>query len=111
MPTTGAARAVGTDGAVVSVGAVANVAVIVTAEFAARLHAAVPLHPPPLHPENVDPVDGVADSVTRVLLTYGSEQSAPQVMPVGVLDGSSPAPAFATVTVNDPAGLAHASLE
>ena len=69
MPTTGAARAVGTDGAVVSVGAVANVAVIVTAEFPARLHGAVPLHPPPLHPENVEPVAGVADSVTRVPLT------------------------------------------
>jgi hypothetical protein len=68
VPTTEAASAVGADGAAVSARAVANVAVIVTAEFPVRLHAAVPLHPPPLHPENVDPVDGVADSVTRVPL-------------------------------------------
>lgn len=41
-----------------------NVAVTVVAAFTVTVHGAVPVHPPPLQPVKVEPVAGVAVSVT-----------------------------------------------
>src|SRR5256885_1296680 len=47
----------------------------------------------PLQPLNFEPVAGAAASVTTVPLTYGSEQSAPQLMPpAGVVEVTVPTP-------------------
>jgi hypothetical protein len=45
-----------------------NVAVTVVAAVSVTVHVPVPVHPPPLQPANVDPVAGVAVSVTIVPL-------------------------------------------
>jgi hypothetical protein len=46
--------------------------------------AAVPVHAPP-QPENVEPVVGVAVSVTEVPQSKVAMQVAPQLIPVGLL--------------------------
>ena len=48
------------------------------------LQVPVPEHPPPLQLEKVDPALGEAVKVTLVPELYGSEQSAPQLMPAGL---------------------------
>jgi hypothetical protein len=54
----------------------------------------------PLHPLNVDPLAGVAVSVTAVPVAYASEQSAPHVMPAGLLvTVPAPVPCLVTVSV------------
>jgi hypothetical protein len=45
---------------------VPNVAVTVVVAARVTAHVPVPVHPPPLHPENVDPADGTAVNVTVV---------------------------------------------
>ena len=40
-----------------------------------------PVHPPPLHPEKVEPVPGAAVRVTLVPAGRGSAQSIPQLRP------------------------------
>ena len=44
-----------------------NVAVTVVAAVTVTVHGPVPEHPPPLQPVNVEPVAGVAVSVTAAL--------------------------------------------
>src|SRR5438105_478457 len=44
-----------------------NVAVTAVAAVMVTVHGPVPVHPPPLQPVNVEPVAGVAVSVTAVL--------------------------------------------
>ncbi|MBI3067056.1 MAG: hypothetical protein HYY82_19210 [Deltaproteobacteria bacterium] len=62
---------------------------------------AVPVHPPPLHPANVEPEAAAAVSTTDVPLAKGSEQSAPQLIPVGALvTVPVPVPAFVTARAN-----------
>src|SRR5688572_20675752 len=64
-------------------------------------HVAVPLHPLPLQPPNVDPGDGVAVNVTVVPLMKAELQVVPQLMPDGLLvTVPSPTPALVTVRVN-----------
>jgi hypothetical protein len=64
-------------------------------------HVAVPLHPLPLQPANVDPVPGVAVKVTVVPDTKLKPQVAPQSIPGGlVVTVPSPTPALLTVRVN-----------
>ena len=61
----------------------------------------VPEHPPPDQPVNVEPPAGVAVRVTDVPLLYGSEQSAPQFMPAGLLvTVPVPEPALVTFKLN-----------
>jgi hypothetical protein len=94
------------------VGAVENVAVIVTAMFPEVTQAAVPEQPPPLQPPNTAPDAGVAVSVTRVPAAKLSKQSTPQLMPLGLLTTvPAPGPALATVTSKALAIEAHASFE
>lgn len=63
-----------------------NVAVTVVSLDNVTVHVvAVPEQPPPDHPPNVDPVLGVAVSVTAVPLAKLAEQVAPHVMPAGEL--------------------------
>ena len=60
----------------------AKFAVTLTAVETVIVHVPVPLHAP-LQPTNVEPVIGVAVSVTIVPLMKDSEQSVPQSMPAG----------------------------
>ena len=77
-----------------------NVAVTVVAVVIVTTHVPVPEQPPPDQPAN-EPPDGVAVNVTIVPLLYGSVQSAPQLMPAGLLvTVPVPAPALATLNVN-----------
>ena len=62
-----------------------NTAVAVVSLVIVILHVDDPLHPPPLHPANVDPEAGMAVSVTEVPVAKPAEQAAPQLIPVGVL--------------------------
>jgi hypothetical protein len=60
----------------------------------------VPVQPPPLQPENVEPAAGVAVKVTAVPLVKPVAQVAPQEIPAGVLE-MVPAPAPALLTVSE----------
>jgi hypothetical protein len=62
-----------------------NAAITVVSAFTVTVHAAVPLQPPPLHPENVEPEAAAAVRVTLVPATTVSVQSLPHVIPTGVL--------------------------
>ena len=64
------------------------------------LQVPVPEHPPPLQLEKVDPALGEAVKVTLVPELYGSEQSAPQLMPAGA-DVTVPEPVPDLVTVRE----------
>jgi hypothetical protein len=70
-----------------------------TAAVIVIVHGAVPEQPAPLHPVNVEPVLGVAVSVTIVFATYVSSQSTPQVMPTGD-EPTEPDPLPARVTIS-----------
>jgi hypothetical protein len=77
-----------------------NVAVTEVLPFMVRTHGAVPVQPPPDQPANDEPVDGDAVSVTPVPAGYTSVQSAPQLIPAGVLViVPVPVPFFITVKV------------
>jgi hypothetical protein len=62
-------------------------------------HVAVPEHPAPVHPVKIDPVAGVAPSVTSVSYSKLAEQVGPQSTPAGV-DVTVPAPLPAFVTAS-----------
>lgn len=70
----------------------------VAAAFIVTTHAPVPLHAPD-QPVNDDEASAAAVSVTAVPKLYGSEQSAPQVMPAGV-DVTLPLPVPARTTLS-----------
>ena len=74
-----------------------NVAVTVRAAFMDTVQVAPAEVSHPVHPVNVDPDAALAVNVTVAPLTYGSEQSAPQLMPAG-LDATVPVPTSALVT-------------
>jgi len=79
-----------------------NVAVTDVAALTVTAQTPVPAHPPPLQPENVEPVAGVALKVTTVPLVNAVEQVAPQEMPPGALVTLPlPVPEFVTLSVND----------
>ena len=73
-----------------------------TAVFAVRLteHVPVPVHPPPVHPANVELFAGVAVSVTSVPPEYVSLQSVPQLIPAG-FDETLPEPAPVRLTPSE----------
>src|SRR5215831_3319694 len=76
-----------------------KVAVTDCAALMVVVQVPVPVHPPPLQPENVEPAAGVAVKVTAVPLANGAEQVVPQEMPVGMLvTVPEPAPALLTVS-------------
>ena len=93
-----------------------NVAVTLVAAVTVTVHVPVPVHPPPAQPANVEPAAGVAVSVTMVPLVTLSVQSAPQLMPAGLLvTVPVPNPALATdkvklLRVNVPVTLLAASM-
>ena len=63
-------------------------------------HVPVPLQPPPVQPLKVEPMAGMAVSITTVPLAKLAEQVAPQVMPAGALvTVPLPVPALETVSV------------
>lgn len=65
----------------------------------------MPLHPPPLHPTNVDPLAAAALNVTDVPLGNSLLQSLPQLIPAGELvTVPLPVPVFETVRVAMPGG-------
>ena len=76
-----------------------NVAVTEVSLDSVTLHVLVPEQPPPDHPPNVDPVFGVAVSVTAVPLAKLAMQVEPQLIPDGELL-TDPPPAPASCTVN-----------
>src|SRR6185503_8569787 len=77
-----------------------NVAVTAVAALIVTVHVPVPVQPPPLQPENVDPVAGVAVKVMAVPLVNPVEQVAPQEMPAGALvTVPLPVPDFVTLSV------------
>ncbi len=75
-----------------------KVAVTVVAAETVTTQVPVPEHPPPLQPLKVEPVAGLAVSVTAVPLVKLAEQVAPQVIPAGELV-TVPLPVPAGVTV------------
>src|SRR5215468_1373536 len=82
-------------------GTALNVAVTDLFALITTTHVAVPLHPLPLQPPNVDPADGVAVNVTVVPLVKLKLQVAPQAIPGGLLvTVPSPTPCLVTVRVN-----------
>ena len=79
---------------------VLKVAVTVWSELIVTVQVPVPEHPPPDHPPNVDPLFGVAVSLTWVPALKPFEQSTPQAIPAGLLlTPPDPVPAFSTVNV------------
>src|SRR5438034_679532 len=76
-----------------------KVAVTVVAAETVTTQVPVPEHPPPLQPLKVEPVAGLAVSVTAVPLVKLAEQVAPQVIPAGELvTVPLPVPALLTVS-------------
>ena len=91
-----------------SVSAASNVAVTLVAAFTVTVHVVDwPVHAP-LQPANVEDAVGVAVSVTTVPFTKRSEQSAPQLMPIG-FDVTVPEPWPARVIVNTEPTMAGAA--
>src|SRR5215470_8726910 len=77
-----------------------NVAVTEAAAFMVTVQVPVPVQPPPLQPENVEPAAGVAVNVTAVPVVKDVEHVVPQEIPVGALvTVPLPAPALETVRV------------
>ena len=76
-----------------------NVAVTVVAAVNVTLHVAVPEHPPPLHPVNVDPEAGTAVKVITVPPAKFAEHVDGHEIPAGALV-TVPLPVPASVTVN-----------
>jgi hypothetical protein len=79
-----------------------NVAMTEVAALSVMVQAAVPEHPPPLQPENVEPVAGVAVKVTMVPVVNWVEQVVPHEMPAGALTTLPlPVPDGVTVSAKD----------
>jgi len=77
-----------------------NVAVTVRAAVIVTVHVFADAESHPDQPVNAEPDAAVAVRVTVVPLTYGSEQSAPQVIPAGfAVTLPEPRSAFVTVSV------------
>jgi len=80
-------------------GAILNKAVTSAAVLIVTVQVPVPEHPPPDHPAKTEPPPAVAVSSTGVPPAYSSEQSEPQVMPVGELvTVPEPVPDLSTVS-------------
>jgi len=80
-----------------------NEAATVVAALMVTVHVPVPVQPPPLQPENVEPAAAAAVSVTDEPVVNEAEQIAPQEMPAGALvTVPLPAPALDTVSVMPP---------
>jgi len=75
-----------------------NVAVTEAAAVSVKVHVPVPLHAPD-QPANVEPVPGVAVSVTAVPTAMLPLHVVPQLIPAGLLvTAPAPVPAFCTVS-------------
>jgi len=79
-------------------GTALNVAVTDVSVVKSTVHVPDPLQPP-VHPANVDPVDGAAVSVTLVPLVKFALHVAPQLIPAGLLV-TVPVPVPASATLN-----------
>ena len=72
--------------------------VIVISASIVTVHGSVPVHPPPDHPVNMEQSSGVAVIVTDESSLKSSSQTAPHVIPDGLLDTSpTPSPVFSMV--------------
>src|SRR5207244_6385826 len=80
-----------------------KMAVTACAALIVTVQVPVPVQPPPLQPEKVEPAAGTAVKVTEVPLANLAEQPMPpQTMPAGALvTVPLPAPALLTVSVKD----------
>src|SRR5207249_2771397 len=79
-----------------------KIAVTACAALSVTVQVAVPVQPPPLQPEKVEPATGAAVKVTEVPLAYAAAQVVPQAMPAGALvTVPLPAPLELTVSVKD----------
>ena len=74
-----------------------KLAVTFRAAVIVTVHVAPETESQPLHALNSDPLFGAAESVTVVPPAYGSEQSAPQLIPAG-FEVTTPAPAPVLLT-------------
>src|SRR4051795_12090739 len=91
--------AVVADNPKVGVAVTSNCAATLCAALIVTTHSSVPLHPPPLQPENTDPRLSVAVRVTRVFCGKLAGQVAPPSMPEGLLlPLPEPVPGFDTVS-------------
>ena len=80
-------------------GITSNCAVTPVAALSVTTHWAVPLQPPPDQPAKLDPEPAVAVSVTTVPCRKLAAQTAPQLIPEGLLvTVPEPVPALATVS-------------
>jgi len=59
--------------------------VTVVLELIVSEHVPAPVHPPPDHPDNVEPAAGEAAKVTTVPWLYAAAQLVPQLIPDGEL--------------------------
>jgi len=84
-------------GVEVAVTLVVNVAFTVVSLFTVTVQVPVPLQPPPLHPENVDPLADTAVRATDVPAVTVSAQVLPHRIPAGELE-TEPEPVRATVS-------------
>jgi hypothetical protein len=71
------------------------------ASLTVTVQVEVPLQPPPLQPVNSESAAGVAVKVTEVPGVYCSEQSTPQLIPVGA-EATVPLPLPVLVTSSEP---------
>jgi len=79
-----------------------NVAVTEAAAFIVTVQVPVPAQPPPLQPEKVEPLAGVAVRVTTVPVVKACEHVEPQEIPAGELvTVPLPVPDFVTLSVKD----------
>jgi hypothetical protein len=82
-----------------------NVAVTSILALTVTLHVPVPEQPPPLQPENTEPLAATAVSVTLVPLVKLAEQALPQSMAAGLLvTVPLPAPEVITLSAKLPVG-------
>ena len=73
--------------------------------LAVTVHVAVPEHPPPLQPENTEPLPATAVKVTLVPPEKLAEQALPQLMPLRLLvTVPLPLPDLITLRVKLPVG-------
>src|SRR5436309_14315659 len=78
----------------------AKVAVTVCAAFSVTVQVAVPVQPPPLQPEKVEPAAGAAVKVTGVPLAYDRKSVVQGERPAGGVGRVTlPVPVLLTVSV------------
>src|SRR6185436_12863259 len=81
-----------------ALGVTVNVAFTIVSLFSVSVQVPVPLQPPPLHPEKVEPLADAAVRATDAPAVMVFAQVLPHTIPVGELE-TEPAPVRVTVSV------------